>query len=404
MLVFVINKKGEPLMPCEPAKARVLLKEGKAKVIRRDPFTIKLLFGSSGYKQDVIAGMDAGSRKIGSAAIANGRLVYQAEVDLRNDVSGKMQQRAIFRRNRRGRKTRYRPARWNNRASMRAEGRLAPSIRSKVESHLRERNLVENILPVVRWKVELASFDIHKITNPDVEGKGYQEGVRKGYYNTKAYVLHRDGHACQSGRKCKHSPKLHVHHVVFRSDGGGDGPSNLITLCETCHDDLHAGKFTLAAKRPKTKHATEVGIIKGVLAAIGWLFAATFGYETKYKREQCLGWPKSHANDAVAICCEDGEVVAPDTTIYQKRHVSKGDYQQTSGKRSEKRIPTGKLFGLRKFDLISTPKGVGFVKGKRSSGYFVIATLDDTPIHNSAKAATCKRLAARSTTLTTRSG
>ena len=55
-------------------------------------------------------------------------------------------------------------------------------------------------------------------------------------------------------------------------------------------------------------------------------------------------------------------VVTPSRTVTRKRHLAKGDYQQTSGQRSEKRIPTGKLFGLRKFDLVATPKGVGIVK------------------------------------------
>ena len=34
-------------------------------------------------------------------------------------------------------------------------------------------------------------------------------------------------------------------------------------------------------------------------------------------------------------------------------------------------------------------RAIGFVKGKRSSGYFAVATLDGTPIHNSVKATTC---------------
>jgi hypothetical protein len=85
--------------------------------------------------------------------------------------------------------------------------------------------------------------------------------------------------------------------------------------------------------------------------------------------------------------------------FYRKRHVAKGDYQQTSGKRSEKRIPTGKLFGLRKFDLVECLKGFGFVKGKRSSGYFAIATLDGQSIHASANVKQCERKSARSTTL-----
>ena len=404
MLVFVLNREGNPLLPTTPPRARHLLKSGAAKVVRRDPFTIKLLHGSAGYRQEVVAGMDTGSKTAGCAAIANGQVLYQSEVALRQDVSGKMEQRAMYRRNRRGRKTRYRPARWANRASMRAAGRLAPSTRSRVDSHLRERRFVESILPVTRWKVELAQFDIHRITNPDVEGVDYQNGAQKGFYNVKAYALHRDGYECQSGRKIKHDAHLHVHHIVFRSNRGSNVPSNLITLCETCHADLHAGKFDLKPRRKtKTKHATEVGIVKGGIVRSGWQFDTAYGYETKFKREQCLGWAKGHAADAVAIACEEGEIVHPSNTLWQKRHVSKGDYQQTSGARSEKSIQTGKLFGLRKFDLIRTVKGVGFVKGKRSTGQFALMSISGAVITasvNVRKAMT--RLSARSSTLTER--
>jgi 5-methylcytosine-specific restriction endonuclease McrA len=392
----------KPLMPCSPPKARALLKAGKAKVVRRDPFAIKLLHGSSGYRQEVVAGMDIGSKVVGCAAIAKGKSLYQSEVALRQDVSGKMQQRAMYRRNRRCRKTRYRPTRWRNRASMRAKGRLAPSIKSKVDSHLRERNFVESILPVTRWKVELATFDIHKITNPEVSYFGYQNGNQKGFYNVKAYVLHRDGYTCQSGRNIKHDTKLHVHHIHFRSHGGSDAPSNLTTLCEKCHADLHAGIFSLKARRSKTKHATEVGIVKGAVGRSSWDFITTFGYETKFKREKCLGWGKSHVADAVAIACEDGETVDALDVIWRKRHVSKGDYQQTSGKRSETRIPTGKLFGLRKFDLIRTPKATGFVKGKRAKGYFVLMNIDGEIIADTSVKKNVIRICARSTTLTER--
>ena len=124
-------------MPCKPSKARKLLKEGKAKVIIRKPFTIKLLYGSSNYVQTIIAGMDTGSKVIGVCAMSNGKVLYQSETYLREDVSGKMQQRAMYRRTRRSRKTRYRPARWKNRANSRRDGRLAPSIRSKFDSHFR---------------------------------------------------------------------------------------------------------------------------------------------------------------------------------------------------------------------------------------------------------------------------
>ena len=401
MFVFVLNRHKQPLMPCSPAKARRLLWDGKAKVVRRTPFTIQLLYGASGYTQAVVAGMDTGSTTIGSAAIANGQILYQAETTLRTDVSKKMRQRATYRRTRRGRKTRYRPARWQNRASMRRVDRLAPSIRSKVESHLRERRLVESLLPVTQWHVELASFDIHKITTPDVEGIGYQEGAQKGFYNLKAYVLSRDKYTCRSGRPGTHAAQLHVHHIVFRSAGGSNTPANLVTLCETCHGALHAGVFVLKGKRSPTKHATEVGMVKAALAKSAWNFTPTYGYETKWKREQCLGWAKSHAADAVAICCSDGETVQASSVLYLKRHVAKGDYQQTKGPHSNIRIPTGKLFGLRKFDLIVTSKGAGFVKGKRTTGRFSISQLDGTSLHASVDVRQCQRVSARSTTLVT---
>ena len=399
MLVFTQNNKGKLLMPCKPSKARKLLKEGKAKVIRRTPFTIKLIYGSSGYTQPIIAGMDTGSKVVGVCAMSIGKVLYQSEVYLREDVSGKMQQRKMYRRNRRNRKTRYRPARWNNRANSRRDGRLAPSIRSKLESHFREKKFVESILPVTKWKVELASFDIHKITNPEVTGIGYQEGNQMGFYNVKAYVLARDNYTCQHCKGKSKDPKLHCHHIIFRSKNGTDTPDNLICLCNTCHDALHAGKIKLSGRKSRTKHATEVGIIKSQIKKSGWDFIETFGYETKYKREQILKLPKTHYFDAVSICFGNSRVKL-DNTLYLKKHVNKGDYQQRTGKRSEKVIPTGKLFGLRKFDLIETDKGVGIVKGKRSTGYFAITDVMGNKIHDSVNVKKdCKRLRARKTTL-----
>ncbi|AKB73545.1 hypothetical protein MSLAZ_0284 [Methanosarcina lacustris Z-7289] len=400
MFVFVLSKGGNPLMPTKPAKARILLKTGKAKVVRTTPFTIKLLFGSSSYTQPVTAGIDSGSKAVGCAAIASGKVLYQSEVSMRENVSKKMQQRQMYRRSRRSRKTRYRPARFDNRGNLRREGRLAPSIKSKLESHFREKRFVEALLLVTKWKVELASFDIHKIKNPEVSGIGSQEGDLKGFYNVKAYVLHRDGYTCHHCKGKSKDSRLHCHHIVFRSNQGSDAPENLITLCETCHKALHKGEFKLSERRSNTKHATEVGIVKSLIKKSDWSFEEVFGYETKFRREQVLGLEKTHYFDAVAICCGNKQTVEPDDTVYFKKHVPAGDYQQTKGKRSEKNIPTGKLFGLRKFDLVKTEKGIGVVWGKRSSGYFSISDIFGNKISDSANVKKkCRRLSARSTTL-----
>ena len=68
-MVYVINCENKPLMPCDNAIARLLLKEGKAKVKRKTPFTIKLTYGTTNYTQDLTLGIDTGSGKIGSSVV-----------------------------------------------------------------------------------------------------------------------------------------------------------------------------------------------------------------------------------------------------------------------------------------------------------------------------------------------
>ncbi|MBR4609676.1 MAG: RRXRR domain-containing protein, partial [Erysipelotrichaceae bacterium] len=106
MLVYVLNRHGDPLMPCKPCKAKLLLKQGKAKVIKRTPFTIRLLFGSSGYRQNVNLGIDAGSKHIGVSATTEDRVLYEADAELRNDIVELISTRREARHARRNRKTR----------------------------------------------------------------------------------------------------------------------------------------------------------------------------------------------------------------------------------------------------------------------------------------------------------
>ena len=389
-------------MPTTHRKAKKLLQEGRAKVVKRTPFTIQLLVATGESKQEVVAGMDSGSKKLGCAAITNGKAVYVSEVELRDNISTKMTRRRTYRRTRRGRKTKYRECRFNNRANSRRKGRLAPSIKSKLESHLREKKFVESILPITHWKLELASFDIHKITNPDVKNHEYQNGNQKGYYNVKAYILDRDNYSCQH---CKaKNIKLRVHHIIFRSNSGTNSPDNLITLCKDCHDKLHNNEIVIQGVKSKTKHATEMGILKSQLKKHFGDFEETFGYETKHKREQYLNLSKTHYNDAVSICCEEGEVVDCNDIIYLKKHVSKGDYQQTKGIRSEKKIPTGKIQGFRKFDKVKYDNNEYFIKGRMNTGYVILMNvygnkIDLKPIP---KFERMERISARSSCMTER--
>ena len=134
MLAYVLNKDGKPLMPCKSVKARILRKQKKAKVIRREPFTIQLLHGSSGYKQPVTLGVDAGSKHIGLSASTKQKELYLADVEPRTDIAKLISTRRELRRSRRYRKTRYRPTRFDNRKK--PEGWLAPSVMNRINAHL----------------------------------------------------------------------------------------------------------------------------------------------------------------------------------------------------------------------------------------------------------------------------
>lgn len=304
-MVYVLNKDGQPLMPTENhAKVRVFLKNRKAKVVKRCPFTVQLLYDTTDYTQPVSLGVDAGSKHIGLSAVTDNKVLFESETELRNDIVKLISDRREQRRSRRTRKTRYRKPRFDNRG--RKDGWLAPSVQNKVDTHLTVVRKVHEILPITKIIVEVAAFDIQKIKNPDVEGEEYQQGEQLGFWNVREYVLFRDGHTCQCCKGKSKDKILNVHHIESRKTGG-DAPNNLITLCETCHKGYHAG----TVKLPKTirrgmsfRDAAFMGIMR-------WAFynqlkelypdvGLTYGYLTKNTRIR-NGLPKTHCVDARCI-------------------------------------------------------------------------------------------------------
>ena len=199
--VFVIDCHGRPLMPCDPGKARRLLRDGKAKVKQRTPFTIQLLFGSSKYKQPIILGVDAGSKTVGLSASTSTEELFAAEMKPRNDIVDLMSTRKEFRRARRNRKTRYRKARFNNRTRSKHKGWLAPSVEAKIQEHITIIKRICSILPITKVVVETAEFDLQLLkavlAGEEVpEGEDCQHGEMYGHYNVRQYVLWRDGYTC----------------------------------------------------------------------------------------------------------------------------------------------------------------------------------------------------------------
>lgn len=376
MLVYVLNKDGKPLMPCSPRKARVLLNQSKAKVVRKLPFTIKLIYGSSGYKQPLVLGVDTGSSKLGSSVVQNnGNVIYLSEVEVRNDISDRMKQRSKYRRNRRCRKTRYRKARFLNRKHSIKKNRFSPTMVSKINAHLKEIKFVQNILPISKIIVETASFDVHALKNPAVLKNRwlYQKGTNYGFANVKAYVLDRDNHVCQYCKGNSKDRKLSVHHIIFRENKGGNEPENLITLCKTHHYDLHHGKITLKGGKIKgsLKHASQMNSIRVQLVKLLPEAEETFGFITKENR-QLLNLKKEHWMDATIIASQGSEVNFRNKFVLFKKCIPDGDFQQSKGIRSEQKIPTGKILGFRKFDKVSYLNSEYFIKGRMSTGYAIL--------------------------------
>jgi len=384
-VVYVLAWDGTPLMPCSCVIARLLLKSGKAKVKRRTPFTIKLLVQeTTTFTQHLTLGVDTGSSVIGSAvADEEGQVVYLSEVTIRNDIAKTMKTRAIYRRNRRKRKTRYRPARWLNRKNSIKQGRFSPTMRSKIEAHLREIRFVSSLLPIGSIVLETGTFDPHALKNPEVLRNKwlYQKGINYGFANTKAYVLTRDGYTCQQCKGKSKDRRLEVHHIVFRSQNGSDEEANLVTLCKTCHDALHAGEITLkrrGKKKGNLKHATQMNSIR--LQLLKQVQAEeTWGFVTK-EHCQLTGLPKEHGFDAAMIATRGRVPSFCTTTLLAKRCRPLGDYQQTKGRHSEQQIITGKIRGFRKFDKVRYQGQEYFIKGRMSTGYAILMDIDGNKI------------------------
>ena len=408
MVVYVIDKNGQPLMPTQRCgKVRRLLKEQKAKAVRRCPFTIQLLYEAGNRVKEITLGVDAGSKHIGLSASTEEKAFYEADVMLRNDIGSLLSGRREMRRTRRYRKTRYRKPRFNNRTHGKKGGWLAPSIEQKIGTHMKAVEDVCRILPVSGIIVEAAAFDMQKL-KADMdglkkpEGAEYQKGDQSGFWNVREYVLFRDGHKCRCCKGKSGDARLNVHHIQSRKTGG-NAPNNLITLCETCHTGFHSGKVRLSEnikRGTRFNDAAFMGIMR-------WSFynrlketfpnvSNTYGYITKSIRienglsvkEQETGSGKdayllNHVVDARVI---SGHPKARSSeTIYYRKKVRCHNRQlhkktiSKGGIRKRNQAPY-KVEGFRLFDKVLCSGETGFIYGRRSSGSFDIRTLNGTKL------------------------
>ena len=405
-MVYVLNIEGKPLMPCKEAKARKLLKENKAKIYKKEPFTIQLLFMCENQTQDITLGVDAGSKHIGLSATTKEKELYAADIELRNDIVDLLSTRRQNRRTRRNR-LRYRKPRFNNRVHSKKNGWLAPSVKQKIQTHFKVVEDIHKLLPITKIVVETASFDIQKIKNPEIHNEEYQQGEQLEFWNVREYVLFRDNHTCQCCKGKSKDKVLNVHHIESRKTGG-NAPNNLITLCETCHKGYHNGTVEL----PKTikrgmsfKDTTFMGIMRwsfyNRLKEIYPNVFMTYGYITKNIRIK-NNLPKDHYIDA--RCISGNPNAEPlGYYFYQKkvrchnRQIHKANILKGGKKKLNQASYLVK--GFRLFDKVEFEGQICFIFARRSSGYFDIRKLNGEVIHRSASWKKLKLLETRKSLL-----
>lgn len=386
MLVYVLNQNGQPLMPTHNgAKVRVLLKQNKAKVVSKCPFTIKLLYESTNFTQPLTLGIDTGSKYVGGAIIndVTAEILYKSQLELRDDIKSKIDKRRQFRRVRRN-KLRYRPSRFDNRKASKRKNRYTPTLISKFQGHTREIEFIKSILPVTDVVLEVGEFDPQLLQDPTLAFHkwDYAKGELYQQENFKQAAKARDGYKCQCcGKK---NCRLEVHHLLPRSRGGSDRLANLITLCSDCHRLAHSSEEQLLAfqkrfgKKAKgaLRYATQMNILRSMLQKEYPDAEITYGFITKdVRRIFCL--EKSHMVDACCIASMGSEFHNENSNKYKKKCVPKGNYARTGVKGGRfVFLPTGKISGFRRYDKVLYNNKEYFVTGRMSNGYITLTDID----------------------------
>ncbi len=408
-MVFVLDAKKKPLMPCSEKRARLLLERGRARVHRMAPFAIRLVDRTqeTSVLQPIALKLDPGSKTTGIALVAqqNDRLtmLFLAELSHRgNAISEALTQRKGYRRRRRSVNLRYRKLRFDNRRK--PAGWLPPSLRHRLQTIHSWVQRLRHLAPVATIAQELVRFDMQAVQRPGISGIEYQQGALAGY-EVREYLLEKWGRTC-AYCDAKNVP-LQIDHVVAKAGGGSDRVSNLTLACEPCNkkkgaqsidgflaaDPERLARIKAQLKSP-LKDAAAVNATRWALLATlqaeGLPVDTASGGRTKFNRSR-LGLPKTHGLDAACVGNLDAitQITTNTTTTLQIKACGRGAYQRT--RVTEHGFPRGYLMrrkhvrgfstGDRVRAIVPIGKKAGVHIGRvavRASGSFNIQTAHGT--------------------------
>ena len=351
---FVLDANGKQLAPTKEQKAWFLIRKKRATLVSKYPMVIQLnkeIPNDEICTDEIRCGIDDGGLHVGVAIVqkcqTKNKVLFKGVIEQRNDVKHLMEVRRGYRRYHRYHK-RYRQARFNNRSSSKRKRRIAPSILQKRQATLRVVNQLNKWINITNYWLEDVSIDIRALTDGYKSyGWQYQKSNRLDGNIRKAVIL-RDGCKCMECNKS--NCKLEVHHIKPRRLNGSNTLSNLITLCETCHQKTedkeeqymkHYFDILKSSDNKNLNYAQHVMIgktwLREQLSMIGLLYL-TSGGDTANKR---IDWniAKSHSNDA--ICITD---LQPDSCDV-KEWIIKPMRRQSKAK-------TNNVLGIRHRDLV----------------------------------------------------
>ena len=389
-MAFVFNKDGKALMPCHPAKARILLKKKKAKVVKIFPFTIKLNYQIEDPKfQDVTISIDPG-KTIGIFITTKYRTLFECQLEIRTDIPKLLEARRNARSTRRNR-LRYRPPRRNNRKRIyrkQVNGWIPPSIQASLYTYINIIKFFNKYVNINKVRYEYNIFDIQKLKDSSIQGIQYQQGTLYQEENAKSYARKRNKYTCQRCKKSlkdlkKNNIQLQVHHIKPKSQGGTDVPENLVTLCENCHKQVHeylkknkAVKFKIKEYKEDTKLNVLKDRIYKELTKLGYIVEKAYGYETKIKRVQ-LGLEKDHHIDARIIADNCYKRNKHDSQVYYMKKVRNHNRKIYKGKIlkgnvKKKNIQSYEKNGYRRYDIVKYLNRYWYVDGRAANGQLTL--------------------------------
>lgn len=312
--ICVISKDGERLMPTlRPGRVRHLLKDGKAKIIKHQPFTIQLLYECGTYTQPIEICEDVGYNYIGISIKSEAHEYVSAQFDTLKNEKQMHDDARMHRRSRRNH-LRYRKPRFDNRR--RAKGWLAPSLEHKKQLNIKVVETYVSLMPIEKAYIEIGQFDTMLLKaiqegKAIPEGEDYQKGPRYNLATLREAVFYRDNYTCQS---CKNTIKdgaiLHVHHMLYWKGRHGNSLSELMACCQKCHtppNHQKGGKLYGFEKKfanlsgAAFMNAVRYQVVDGIVVVLGRSHVVTtYGAMTK-ERRRILKLEKLHANDAYAM-------------------------------------------------------------------------------------------------------